>query len=65
MPSLANVIANEEPASPPPTTSTSKLGPCPTNDQPKRLRASDDQDVGIDETVRRDLAEVLAGARSR
>jgi hypothetical protein len=29
-PSLANVIAIEEPASPPPTTSTSKLGPCPT-----------------------------------
>ena len=29
-PSLANVIANEEPASPPPTTSTSKLGLWPT-----------------------------------
>jgi hypothetical protein len=29
-PSLANVIAIEEPASPPPTTSTSKLGPWPT-----------------------------------
>jgi hypothetical protein len=59
------VIANEEPASPPPTTSTSKLGPCPTNDQPKLLRVFDDLDVGIDETVRGDLVEVLAGARSR
>jgi len=31
---------------------------------PKLLHASDDLDVGINETVRGDLVAVLAGARS-